>query len=399
MRKIRKYSQVQQFLLITLVLFLQPMSAYAYDSVNKHNIVMAIINAPVVTNGLVAGEPTEINIILRSKEVEDTLALDPEQFGHQIPAGGRMEVELSGHFMRNRDELGEPVVNPVAANTNIILTTAPQNPIVATKGTGVQHGNWRVEDDGNNTLSIFPNGGDGDHGLEGMRAKNLGFKVIHIRPNPRSGNGPAVFVNGPAGSVGTVSVRIYAKDGELKASGYNDVVFQANIGPQVNITNAGLTTGSQGSPNTINAELVESTNFQHVLPNTSLTKTMKMIPFTMGAPYAPRFLLFAESAKQPDSFIPQVGLENVRYMVNPDRPWVAKLVQNGSKIIGAITIAGPNTSSRGMILPNDQVTSIEGNGSTLNVPVKVGKKKGLYTVSVSLMGGGFAVNSIIVDSD
>jgi len=126
---------------------------------------------------------------------------------------------------------------------------------------------------------------------------------------------------------------------------------------------------------------------------------MKMIPFSMGAPYAPKFLLFAESANQPDSFIPQIGLENVRYMVNPDKPWVAKLVQNGSKIIGAIIIAGPSTSSRGMILPNNDYTVLGGNGSTLNVPVKVGKKKGLYTVSVTLVGGGSAVNSIIVNSD
>jgi len=394
MLKIRKIFQSLQFLLIPAILFALTTSAHAHD---PFNIIMSVVNAPVVTNGLVAGEPTEINILLRSKEVGDETALDPANFGHQIPTGGWMEVELSGKFMRNRNELGEPVVNPVLANRNIILTTAPQNPIVATQGTGVQHGNWRVEDDGDKLLTIIPNGGNGDNGLEGLRAKKIGFKVIHIRPNPRSGNGPAVFVNGSAGMVGTVSVRIYAKDGELKESGYSDIVFQANLGPQVNITNAGLTTGGQGSPNTTGAELVESTIFQHVAAETSLVETMKMAPFSSGTPYAPRFLLFDESANQPDSFIPQVGLENVSYLVDPKRPWTAKLVVDGIDVIGAMTLAGPMSSSRGMILPLDQVTNIGGNGSVINVPIKVGKMKGLYTLTVTLVGGGSAVNTIIVD--
>jgi len=395
MLKIRKISQSLQFLLLPAALISLTNSVQAHDS---FNIIMDVVNAPVVTNGLVAGEPTEINILLRSKEVGDESALDPANFGHQIPSGGWMEVELSGKFMRNRNELGEPIVNPVMANRNIILTTAPQNPIVATKGSGVQHGNWRVEDGGDQLLTIVPIGGNGDNGLEGLRAKNIGFKVIHIRPNPRSGDGPAVFVNGPAGMVGTVSVRIYAKDGELKESGYSDIVFQANIGPQINITNAGLTTGGQGSPNTLSAELVESTIFQHVAAETRLVETMKLVPFSAGRPYAPRFLLFDESANQPDSFIPQVGLENVSYLVDPARPWTAKLVVDGSEVIGAITLAGPMSSSRGMILANDQVTAIGGNGSVLNVPVKVGKMKGLYTLTVTLVGGGSAVNTIIVDS-
>ena len=361
------------------------------------NIVLSVVSAPVVANGLVAGEPTEINILLRAKEAADALAMDPARFGHQIPQGGRMEVHLGGKFLRNTDAQGSAVVFPVVANQNIILTTAPQNPIVASKGDGVQHGNWRVEDDGANTLMIFPNGGREDNGIEGERAKKIGVKVIHIRPNPDSGNGPAVFINGAAGMVGTVSVKIFDKEGELVESGFGDVVFQSSVGRQVHITNAGLTTGAQGNPATVTTELVESTNFQHVGSNTELSNIVKTQPFSAGAPYAPRFLLFESIDGQADSFIPQQGIANVGYIVDPDRPWVAKLVENANTVIGAIVISGPSMYSRGMILPSDQLTTATGNGSVLSVPVKTGSKRGIYTVTLTLVNGATAVNTIVVE--
>lgn len=56
----------------------------------------AIVSAPVVTNGIVAGEPTEFNLLLNAPGTDVETAFDPGEFGHQIPAGGRMEVELSG---------------------------------------------------------------------------------------------------------------------------------------------------------------------------------------------------------------------------------------------------------------------------------------------------------------
>jgi len=363
------------------------------------NIFTDIISAPVVTNGLIAGEPTEFNILLNAPGKDDNVSLDPENFGHQIPAGGRMEVRLGGTYQRNRDSSGNPVVDPIVANRNIILTIAPQNPITATTGSGVQHGNWSVLDDGDRLLTIVPNGGNGKNGLENGRANEVGMKVIHVRPNARSGFGPAPFLNGPAGTVGTLSVKIFDKNGKLKESGSGEVIFQASIGRQIHVTNAGLTTGGQGSPATVTAELVESTNFQQVAPDTSMTNTVKTVPFSAGAPYAPRFLLFEANELQPDAFIPQLGIENVSYVVDTTNPWIAILKENGTDIIGAIIMSGPSSDSRGTILPSPAPTTIGGNGSVLNVPVQVGSEEGLYTVKVVLLGTGEAVTSIVVDDD
>lgn len=366
------------------------------------DIVTAVIGAPVVTNGLVADEPTEFNILLAARD-DDRAGLDPRNRGLRIPAGGWVEVELSGSFKRNVDDIGLPVVSPLAANTHLILTTGPQNPIVATAGDGVQHGNWSLQDDGQRLITLTPNGA---RGLENARAMRIGVKVIHLRP-AASGQGPAPFINGPAGSVGTVSVRIYNPDGSVRHAGYEDIVFQPNIGRQVHVTNAGLTTASQGSADTLTAELIENTDFQRVRPNTALLNTEKAEPFSAGKPYAPRFLLFEALAAQPDSFLPQLGIADVSYEIDPQRPWTATLVQGNSTgdplasptTIGAVYISGPSEMSRGELLPNSLPTVLNGNGSILNIPVRVGHMRGDYHVTVELIGGGSATNTIIVGSD
>ncbi len=349
------------------------------------NIIAAVVSAPVVSNGLVANQPTEINILF-------TPGLDAAAFGHQIPAGGRMEVELGGAYTRN------PEVAALLANANVIMTIAPQNPIVAAAGSGVQHGNWSLSDDGDRVITITPSGGDDEDGLEQERAEEVGFKVVHIRPRPNSG-GPAPFYNGDAGEVGTIEVRIYDAEDEVVESGFGDVVFEASVGRQVHITNAGLTTGGQGSPATTTAELVESTVFQRVEPNTALTRTIKAVPFSAGAPYAPRFLLFEAVEVSGDLFIPQDGIADVDYVVDAKRPHIAHLQENGVNI-GIIMMSGPHGKSRGAILPSSGATpALSGNGSILNVPVQVGSKEGIYTVKVKLSNGGKAVNTIIVEDN
>jgi hypothetical protein len=60
-----------------------------------------VISAPPDPKGLVADQPIGINILLNAPGVADRYAADPYHFGHQIPAGGRMEVELGGAYLRN----------------------------------------------------------------------------------------------------------------------------------------------------------------------------------------------------------------------------------------------------------------------------------------------------------
>jgi len=378
---------------------------------DEFNLISRIVSAPVVTNGLVAGEPTEINALLRLRDVNRRFAADPQYVGHQIPAGGRLEFELGGSFERN----GVDNDKTFTAITNnaffIIVTGLPQNPIVMSAGEGGQHGNYSIEDNGSKIISIVPNGGSGANGLEQARANGIGIKVVHLRPMPNTNAGPSAFTNGGAGTRGTVAIRIYDADGDIIESGFSSVRFPLSVGRQVSVTNAGLATGGQGSPNTITAELVESVNFQHVMPNTSLINISRSGAFSDSAPYAPRFLLFEALAMQPDSFIPFKGIANVAYLVNEDKPSRARLVEdtnnNGmadaeDRPIGKIRIKGPSRGSRGMILPGGALTisgnGIDGpNGSVLNVPVKVGSERGAYKVTVSLDNGNKSTTTIIVD--
>lgn len=369
------------------------------------NIVAGIISAPVVMNGLVANEPTEFNLIFNAQGAGLKGSLDPTLFGYQIPAGGRMEVELSEEFKRNtriNSETGKSEPVPINPNANIILTTGPQNPIIFAAGTTVARGNWSVSDNGQNLITITPNGGSGDNGLENARANEIGMKVIHVRPNPRTVNGTP-FINGDVGDEGEVEVRIYNSTNVLVAEGEGEVKFRARIGRQVHNTNDGLRTTPGGSPA---VETIELIDFQRVSPNVELTNTTETSPFSAGYPYAPRFIMF--EALDPDvrgefteaSFIPQAGIEGVTYEVKNKKPWKAKLVRYSSgetKTIGVITMSGPDKRSRGEILPSIGMTTIAGNGSSFSVPVKVGNEKGNYEVTISFYGGGQATTTIVVE--
>lgn len=379
-----------RFVIAVLLTMLSLSAVYADDdgdaSKNK-NIITAIVSAPVVANGLIAGEPTEINILLNAAASPKGLDLDPTYFGHQIPAGGRMEVQLSDEFIPNPEYV--PAVAPFTPNANLILTTGAQNPILADAGDRLHFGNWRVEYPVPRLISVVPNGGQGDAGLENARAQQIGVKIIHIRPGaPRNISGTPFF-NGEAGEEAWIKVRIYDAENKLIESGYKEVEFESadEAGRKAYVTNAGLVSQQ---------EVSENTDFQHVAPGTQLTNTQLTTPFSAGAPYAPRFLLFESLATSGVSYIPQPGLDNVSYIVDPRKPWRAQVMQD-NKVIGRLLLKGPNRRSRGVILASPGATVANGNGSVFNVPVQVGQQPGVYRLKLSLKGGGRAVNTIIVE--
>lgn len=372
---------------------------------HRDNIVTDVVSAPVVSNGIVAGEPTEINIFLNAAGSLPWLAFDSRRFGHQVPAGGRMEIELGGSFERNGVD-NDLTFAAVSSNAQLILTNGhPQNPIASAAGSGVHQANYTIEDDGKKRLTVRPNGGNGANGLENARAVEIGVKVIHIRPpaNQSGANFVSPFRNGPAGTRGTVSVRIFDANDRLVESGHGSVIFRGRLGPQVYVTNAGLTE---------NVELAESTNFQRVAPGTMMFNSAKRSPFSAGAPYAPRFLLFDAIANQPDSFIPQKGLAAIGYVVNVDQPWRARIVRDtnangtpdtGDDTIGHLVLVGFNREGeRGRILESAALTvsgdGVSGdNGSVMSVPVQVGGARGYYFLIAYLDGGGFAINTTVAE--
>jgi hypothetical protein len=381
------------------------------DEDKKINIVRALVSPPVVSNGTIAGEPTEVIGVLAVKNVPPNLAMDPENFGYQIPAGGYMEVELGGTFERNGVDNGK-AFRAINSNANFVLVTGlPQAPITVLAGEGVQHGNYTISDDNNKIITVTPNAGKGRNGLEQKRAKKIGVKVVHIRPRPETEESTSPFTNGPAGTMGTMDVRIYKANGKLAESGSASVTFPASVGQVVGTTNVGLATSGQGSPATTTTELVESVHFQHVAPGTVLSNTVKGATFSEGAPYAPRFLLFDKLANQPDSFIPQKGLADIGYIQTPD-PTHVHMVQDynmngipdaGDTIIGHTTISGP-AGSNPEILPSDALTTsgdgVDGpNGSVYNVLVRIGDKEGVYTITAILEDGNASVTTIIAETD
>ncbi|MEZ4861697.1 MAG: hypothetical protein R3C14_10330 [Caldilineaceae bacterium] len=402
-------------LLIILTAACQPIQAPANSAsaaAPDDNIVLSIVSAPTVSNGLVADQPTSINVLLTAPTTEDRYASDPAHFGHQIPAGGWLEVEFGGTFIRNGVDNDQEFV-PINANAHLILLTGnPQNIIAAVAGVGTQHGSYTIEDNGAKTLTVRPNGGEGENGLEGQRAQVIGLKTIYVAPKLNSNVGPAPFQNGAAGTEGTVAVRIYGANGTLREQGEAAVTFPATVGRQVFTTNFGLFNPLLFSAD-VNAELVEATNFQHVAPGTQLTNTVLGETFTASAPYAPRFLLVEAMDAQPDPYYPMLGIANVGLVVDADNPARASLVQDtnedgvlgeSDETIGEATISGPNAESPGQILASADAPLTDGGngvdlpaGGILNVPVALGSSTGIYTVTVTLSNGSEATIFLVAE--
>lgn len=372
-------------------------------SADVNTIQIEIISAPVVPNGIVASEPTEINILVRKDGTPAASTLDPEVFGLQIPVGGRMDVVLGGSFVPNPD------FGTHFPGRNIILTTGPQNPIKP-NDEDVSGGFWRVETPVANTVTVIPRGGVDDNGLAGTRAAAIGFKVIHIRPDTRNrSHSGTPFYNGAAGTIGSVEVSIYDSANVLQAAGMAEIVFPESAGRQANLSN--LNTRDDNSINS-------NTQFQRVAKNTELHATSLPASgtFTDGGPYAPQFLLFDDfGSHDPDqyptgstlpdvgdaSYIPFPGISNLT-VENTSQNTVANLMQ-GDTQIGVIVMSGPaygedgkKNSSFHLIGGEATITQL-GNGTLLFVPVKVGRVAGAYTVTVQMLNGGVASNTIIVD--
>ncbi len=378
------------------------------------NIVIGVVGAPPAANGIVGGEPTAINVFLNAKGVDAAYFGDPRFFGHQIPAGGHMEIELGGTFERNGVDNDREFV-PIDSNFYLILLAGnAQNAISEAAGEGVQHGNYTISDDGAHTILVTPNGGEGENGLEGERAAQIGLKTLHILARRGSPEGPAPWTNGPAGSEGTVAVRIYDADGSLIESGSGTVTFTGPERRHVAAVNFGLT--DPGNPfisKSVHKDVYAASAYQIVAPHTQLINTQRGETFAAGAPYALRFMIMEAQEKQPDSFPPFMGIPGVGIVVDEENPSSARLVQdtNGDGMldasdepIGSATITGPNGETDGRILAPDGwplTTSGDGvegpNGSILNVPVEVGRTAGYYAVTVSLDGGESATIYVIVD--
>ena len=62
------------------------------------NIVSTIVNAPLAAAGTVQGAKAGINVYLQNEQAPGMEFMDPKIVGYGIPAGGRLEVEMSGGY-------------------------------------------------------------------------------------------------------------------------------------------------------------------------------------------------------------------------------------------------------------------------------------------------------------
>jgi len=392
-------SCIRNFIISCLFIIVAP--TYSEVIRNTSNIVTRVINAPVAANGIIEGQPAEFQIWLNAiNSPSEEFDADPNYFGHQIPAGGQMEIELGGAFLPNPDWTG----NLKALFHCAILTGHQHNPIVPAASTvGTHHGNWELLTLGSQMKFAFkPLGGNGKNGLEGDRAKKIGVKLIHCRPDPRpfvagTPNKTPWYV-GTAGGVGTVTLKIVDSMGRVLEQGHGSVVMRKSLGRVIGLNNLGIAREVLFFPEVYN-DLIESMDFQHVPPAAMLSLTERIEPnvafFSQGF-YALRFMLMEQiDAVTQDEFFPFSLIANMTYVIDANMPWKATLMENGV-IAGAIVLKGPDSTNQGQLLPSPGPTTSQ-NTSRLIVPVQVGDMPGIYTVAVTLLGGNTETAHIIVD--
>lgn len=361
----------------------------AIDKDNNLNLIATVQNAPVVSNGLSANEPTELNILLNIKDIPIENIPDIKHLGYKIPLGGEMIITFQNGFERNGIDNTKKFVK-VDSNANLVLVNGhPQNPIVSTDGKGVQHGDYEIIDDGKYTFRIKR------LGKVSEREEEVGIKTIHLRPNPKIGEGSSVFTNKGIDTLAGIKVVIKNSNNKIIHRGVKSFKFMPNDKAQVHVTNIGLTTKNQ-SAYEVKAELVESVNFQSVKVETSLINKKRVTPFSAGAPYAPRFLLFKSASEQPNSFIPQVGYKSLSFeRINSQN--VA--VYNDSKLIGEIILLDPKKSitskdTKILFKQIEVIPSGDGfigrNGTLVICPIEIGQESGIYELKFKLNDGNTA---------
>lgn len=192
---------------------------------HEANIVSTIVNAPLAAAGTVRGAKVGINVYLQNEQAPGMEFMDPKIVGYGIPAGGRLEVEMSGGYERDW-EVG------LSQAAVMLVTGAPQQGL---PGKAVGYG---VEEGDINTFVFAPTAESGLPAEKLMSpapgsakdpVRNRGIKVIHI------GFMQSAFIN--SGKQGTVTVRFVDANGKVVHKGSASIDFIADAVPQVLPTN------------------------------------------------------------------------------------------------------------------------------------------------------------------
>jgi hypothetical protein len=374
-----------------------------------------LANAPITSNGLLAGAPTHFHLFFGSLEnpIED--AFDPENYGLYIEGGmGRMTLDFSPHFIYDQAN-GHPA-QPLFTTelglgpANIFFSAPCSIDVDTVRGQNVCAGWTSGFGDSRNQINIIP-----PEGLFGKRALDIGIKFFHLHPVIELGS--AIFNNAngtcddgqpettycrfvsdcsnsnnciPATEPFTASVTatVLDKDGNIQHKGTRYHTFDTKPRYAAFSSNTGVA---------VNEEIVEMVDWQRVLPGTeckNVARAEGSSQFLSGVPYAPRFIMFGPTDET--TAFPQLGVPNVTTTLISS---TGGLIFNGDDQIGNFELIQPE-GANGEILEENLGYIRDGplriGGTLFAVPVKAGDIPGKYIVQVAMVGGTTEQSRFIV---
>lgn len=324
------------------------LSTLPMNAAQSSGIVENVVNAPVASNGNVAGAVTDIVINLDR-------SLDPSVAGRGLAAGNQIRITLPDDFINT----GLPIAHQFTGcapncSVPILLQGWPQHPVGLFSGApGV--GEWTAFGQGTHTIVI-----EALEEIVPAPPVEPGIKQIHLLLRGFRNPGPGTYdiqveaETGPEGAVetGTARVRILPR------------------------TRPFLSTSSvfNGPPN----------------PNTIYQETG-----TMSATPLPFDLLIWNSLG-----LPMTGASIRGPRFGPSS--AATRLTQGGRTVGDVSVVGPKGASGYQVLTN--APSVEINSPVTGVPTarlpvffRTGDLPGLYTITLSLAGGNsmtFFVNAV-----
>jgi len=345
-------------------------------------MVSTIVNAPLSATGTVVGARVGINVYLQSEQAKGADFMDPAVIGYGIPKGGRMEIEMSGGYERDR-AIG------ISQSAIMLVTGAPQQGL---PGAAV---GYTVDEGGDeNVFLINPvDGGElvaenlmaGSPGAKTDPIRQRGIKVLHI------GFQQSAFLN--SGEVGVVKVRIVDADGNVLVDGSESIRFLDAPVAQVLPTNF-----PQGTRNH---------NWQRVAAGTVVGQDEGTVPLTymmygqapagdmdtmyaykdgiVGAGVLSTQQIKAMNYQKPDALARYTG-----GLVVQDTNGDGKLDPTADRIIGGVIGASPEGAT------GQELKSLEIDGApllsqaTADVAAKPGKRWGGSMLQLQFTAGSVA---------
>jgi hypothetical protein len=384
-----------------------------------------ILQGPVSANGLQPGAPTDIQLLFGSLGRPVETAMDPINFGLQIPgAGGRLILDLGPEFVYDAAENQQPTPDSLvglamAVDNNLFGNVCPYT-AESLQG-GIACANWNAEfGTSNQQILIIP---QDDGGLTGQRAAETGVKLATIHPIINTSSGLYRNARGecsaPSGvfcvsdtdcsSEGTcieqtltasITATVIDGSGNIVHKATQSVEFMQQVEFMqharfsIFATNSGLAN---------DMEVNESVDFQRALPGERCENFGKPNDlFSSGLTYAPRFIIFAP--KSSDEGYPHAGVPNLGFQIFDDDK--GAIFSNGVEIGTFQTVNEFAFAEGKLVTPSSDVDIMISNspagvgGSIFALPLRISYIEGFparYAVKVTLLGGAEAVSRVVID--